>query len=174
LERFIKAHQLEEVVCLLGALPQKQVIDHYRIADLFVLPCVTDYLGWDEVFTDPMLLLEVGLAIPFRPITDGIPNVLVEAMAMGIPVVSTTVAAIPELIQDGRTGTLVPERNPLALAAAIEHLLQDPHKRQELAREARETVRQCFDRPENIRALLTTFTAQLQTDEKRMSHSDRG
>jgi glycosyltransferase involved in cell wall biosynthesis len=174
LERFIKSHQLEEVVCLLGALPQMEVIDHYRIADLFVLPCVTDYLGWDEVFTDPMLLLEVGLAIPFRPITDGIPNVLVEAMAMGIPVVSTTVAAIPELIQDGRTGTLVPERNPLALAAAIEHLLKDPHKRQELAREARETVRQCFDRPENIRALLTTFTAQLQTDEKRMSHSDRG
>lgn len=169
LERSIKAYELEEVVCLLGAMSQKQVIDHYRKADLFVLPCATDKLGWDEVFTDPTLLLEVGLAIPFRPITDGIPNVLVEAMAMRIPVVSTTVAAIPELIQDGRTGTLVPERNPLALAAAMEHLLKDPHRRQAFAEGGRETVRQYFDRIENTRALLTTFTAQLGTD--RMSVS---
>ncbi|WP_337286637.1 glycosyltransferase family 4 protein [Candidatus Methylomirabilis sp.] len=174
LEQSIKAYELEEVVCLLGAMPQKQVIDHYRKADLFVLPCVTDHLGWDEVFTDPMLFLEVGLAIPFRPITDGIPNVLAEAMAMRIPVVSTTVAAIPELIQDGRTGTLVPERNPLALAAAMEHLLKDPHKRQAFAEGGRETVRQYFDRIENTRALLTTFTAQLGTDEMRVGQSDRG
>ncbi|MDP2728319.1 MAG: glycosyltransferase family 4 protein, partial [Dehalococcoidia bacterium] len=154
-----------------GALPQKQVIDHYRIADLFVLPCVTDYLGWDEVFTDPMLLLEVGLAIPFRPITDGIPNVLVEAMAMGIPVVSTPVAGIPELIQDGRTGTLVPERDPLALARAVEHLLEDPHRRQELARKARETVAQRFDRTKNIRELVTILTTQPLAGERGMGQN---
>lgn len=174
LERSIKAYELEEVVCLLGAMPQKHVIDQYRKADLFVLPCATDKLGWDEIFTDPTLLLEVGLAIPFRPITDGIPNVLVEAMAMRIPVVSTTVAAIPELIQDGRTGTLVPERNPVALAAAMEHLLKDPYRRQAFADGGRETVQQYFDRFENTRALLTTFTAQLGTDEMCLGQSDRG
>ncbi len=166
LEGFIRKHHLTGYVQLRGALPQKEVIQHYRTADLFVLPCMTDYLGWDELTTDPMLLLEVGLAIPFRPITDGIPNVLVEAMAMGVPVVSTPVAGIPELIKDGRTGLLVPERNPTALAKAIEHLLKDPGLRQELARKARDTVRRRFDRSKNICELVTIFTTQTQTAEK--------
>ena len=65
-----------------GARPQREVVGQYGEADLFVLACMTDYLGWREIFSDPVLLLEVGLAIPFRPLTDGIPNVLVEAMAM--------------------------------------------------------------------------------------------
>jgi glycosyltransferase involved in cell wall biosynthesis len=139
-------------------LPQSEVIQHYRTADLFVLPCVTDHLGWDELFTEPVKLLEVGFAIPFRPITDGIPNVLVEAMAMGIPVVSTTVAGTPELIENGRTGMLVPEKTPPALAAVIERLLQNPHERRELAHRARAVVHQRFDRLENIRELVTFFT----------------
>ncbi|MBZ0168798.1 Glycosyl transferase, group 1 [Candidatus Methylomirabilis lanthanidiphila] len=172
LERSIALHHLEEVVSLRGALPQKEVIDSYRAADLFVLSCTTDHLGWDELFSDPLLLLEVGLAAPFRPVTDGIPNVLVEAMAMGIPVVSTNAGAVPELIQDGRTGTLVPERDPRALAAAIDHLLTNPHTRQELAREARETVRRYFDRSKNVGALLTTFTSRLQTNGNRISRCD--
>ncbi|MBI4488809.1 MAG: glycosyltransferase family 4 protein [Deltaproteobacteria bacterium] len=160
LERFIREHQLEQCVDLLGALPQREVIRHYQKADLFVLPCMTDHLGWDELFSDPLLLLEVGLAIPFRPITDGIPNVLVEAMAMGIPVVSTTVAGIPELIKDGQNGVLVPERNPLALAAAIDRLFKDSHLRRELAQRGRDTVLQRFDRSKNIQELLKIFTAQ--------------
>jgi glycosyltransferase involved in cell wall biosynthesis len=157
LESLIRKHQLQEHVRLLGALPQKEVIQYYQAADLFVLPSVTDYLGLDEVLTEPMLLLEVGLAIPFRPITDGIPNVLVEAMAMGLPVISTTVAGIPELIKDGRNGALVPERNPLALATAIEHLLRDPQRRQELARNATDTVARQFDRSKNIHELVKIF-----------------
>ena len=87
---------------------------------------MTDYLGWRDIVTDPVLCLEVGLAAPFRPLTDGIPNVLVEAMAMEVPVVSTFVAGIPELIEDGRTGSLVPEKDPAALATAIERLMRDP------------------------------------------------
>jgi glycosyltransferase involved in cell wall biosynthesis len=158
-------------VRLLGALPQKQVIHHYQEADLFVLPCMTDYLGWDEFFTDPLLLLEVGLAIPFRPITDGIPNVLVEAMAIGVPVISTTVAGVPELIEDERTGLLVPERNPAALAKAIERLLKNPHWRQELARRARDTVRERFDRSKNVQELVRIFASQSQRSEKGL---DRG
>ena len=157
LELFVRQHQLEQCVQLLGALPQKEVIHHYREADLFVLPCMTDYLGWDEFFTDPLLLLEVGLAIPFRPITDGIPNVLVEAMAIGVPVISTTVAGVPELIEDERTGLLVPERNPAALAKAIERLLKDPCKGQELAQKAKVAVGQRFDRSKNIRELVRIF-----------------
>lgn len=167
LERLIKTHRLEDIVTLRGAVFHKEIVDYYRQADLFVLPCITDYLRWEELFTEPVLLLEVGLAAPFRPITDGIPNVLVEAMAMGIPVVSTRAGAVPELIRDGRTGTLVPERDPVALASAIDNLLKHPDWRQGLAREARETVQHYFDRSKNIRELLTMFAARLQTNGNR-------
>jgi glycosyltransferase involved in cell wall biosynthesis len=161
LERFIRKHRLSACVHLAGALPQQQVIQAYRTADVFVLPCVTDYLGWDELFTEPIRLLEVGLAIPFRPITDGIPNVLAEAMAMGIPVIATTIAGIPELIEDGVHGLLVPEKTPRALAHAMARLLRDPETRRQLAERGSERVRQVFDRSQNIQELvemLTTLT----------------
>jgi glycosyltransferase involved in cell wall biosynthesis len=160
LQRFIDRHQLGGCVRLLGALPHREVIRQYRDADLFVLACITDHLGWQELFTDPVLLMEVGLAIPFRPLTDGIPNVLVEAMAMEIPVVSTHVAGIPELIADGVTGTLVPERDARALAAAIEGLRADPEGRRAMALRGREVVHERFDRLKNIRELVATFSAR--------------
>jgi glycosyltransferase involved in cell wall biosynthesis len=157
LQRFIDRHHLGERVRLVGAVAPREVIHYYRRADVFVLACMTDYLGWREVFTDRLLLLEVGLAIPFRPVTDGIPNVLVEAMAAEVPVVSTRVSGIPELIDDGRTGRLVPERNAAALAAAIEELLRDPEGRRALARAGRAAVRERFDRRRNIHQLAQIF-----------------
>lgn len=159
LQRFIDRHQLGDCVHLVGALPQREVIRRYRDGDIFVLACMTDHLGWQEIFTDPVLLLEVGLAIPFRPLTDGIPNVLVEAMAMEIPVISTYVAGIPELIEDGRTGSLVPEKDPQALADAIERLLRDPEKRRELAARGRALVHERFDRQQNIQQLVEIFAS---------------
>lgn len=157
LQRFIDRHELGDRVHLVGARAQQEVIDFYRQADLFVLACITDHLGWQEVFTDPVRLLEVGLAIPFRPITDGIPNVLVEAMAMEIPVVSTYLAGIPELVEDGRTGSLVPEQDAPALADAIEQLLRDPERRRELGARGRARVHERFDRRQNIRQLVEIF-----------------
>jgi colanic acid/amylovoran biosynthesis glycosyltransferase len=159
LERYLRRHTLGDTVELLGARPHGETIDHYRMADLFVLPCVTDYLGWSELLTDPVLVLQVGPAIPVRPITDGIPNVLVEAMAVGVPVVSTPVAGIPELIEDGRTGVLVPERDPGALATAIERLLDDPDQRRQLAAQARQRVLRDFDRSKNIHDLVRIFAS---------------
>jgi glycosyltransferase involved in cell wall biosynthesis len=154
LDRFIAKHQLDDCVALLGARPHREVLRHYRDADLFVLACLTDYLGWREILSDPVLLLEVGPAIPFRPITDGIPNVLAEAMAMQVPVVSTTVAGIPELVEHGHSGLLVPEGNPVALAAAIESLLENPERRRELGRHGRIAVNERFDRTKNIQDLI--------------------
>jgi colanic acid/amylovoran biosynthesis glycosyltransferase len=159
LERYLRRHGLRDTVELLGARPHRAAIDYYRTADLFVLPCVTDYLGWSELLTDPILVLQVGPAIPVRPITDGIPNVLVEAMAMGVPVVSTPVAGIPELIEDGRTGVLVPEGNPTALATAIERLFDDPEQRRRLAAQARQRVLRDFDRSKNINDLVQIFSS---------------
>ena len=154
LERLIADRRLGGHVALLGAQPHREVIRRYREADVFALACMTDYLGWGEIRSDPLLLLEVGLAIPFRPLTDGIPNVLVEAMAMGLPVVSTSVAGIPELVADWRTGLLVPEQDPAALATAIGRLMDDPALRETLGRHARAEVAERFDRGKNIRDLV--------------------
>jgi glycosyltransferase involved in cell wall biosynthesis len=159
LERFIRTHHLDDVVALEGARPHRQVLQAYRSADVFALACMTDHLGWHEIFSDPLLLLEVGPAIPFRPITDGIPNVLVEAMAVGLPVVSTTVAGVPELVEHERTGLLVPERDPGALASAMERLLQDAELRRRLGARARAVVHEQFDRARNIQDLVRILGA---------------
>jgi len=157
LQRLIDRHRLRDCVRLTGALSQRDVIQAYREADLFALACITDRLGWQEIFTDPVRLMEVGLAIPFRTLTDGIPNVLVEAMAMEIPVVSTYVAGVPELIEDGRTGLLVAEKDPRALAAALERLMREPETGRAMAVRGRAVVQERFDRHQNIKQLVEIF-----------------
>lgn len=75
---------------------------------------------------------------------DGLPNVLMEAQALGLPVISTNVSAVPELVQDNKTGVLVPERDPKALAAAIADLARDPKRRLQLGMSGAARVRQLF------------------------------
>jgi glycosyltransferase involved in cell wall biosynthesis len=88
---------------------------------------------------------------------DGIPNVLAEALYMGVPVISTPVSGIPELITSDRTGLLVPERDSEALAAAIARLLEDAQLRAVLARAGRQTVTERFDMAANARRLVSLF-----------------
>ena len=76
---------------------------------------------------------------------DGIPNVLVEAMACGLPVVTTAVSGIPELVADGVSGLIVPAEDPAALAEALARLQRDPGLAQRLGREAQAVVRERFD-----------------------------
>ena len=103
LESVVARLGLTDAVTLHGALPHEAVIDRYRRATLFALPCIRTQDG--DI--------------------DGIPNVLAEAMAMELPVVSTHLSAIPELVDDGVTGLLVPPGDTLALAAALRRLLTD-------------------------------------------------
>lgn len=84
---------------------------------------------------------------------DGIPNVLLEALAMGLPVVATRVSGIPELVRHGHNGLLVEPDAPLALAEGIAGLLADPERAQLLGRCGRATVCEHFDNPRNLRAL---------------------
>ena len=84
---------------------------------------------------------------------DGIPNVLAEAMAAGLPVVSTCVSGIPELVEDGRTGLLVGPKDPAALADAVERLLRDPKQGQSLAVAARRKMEDSFECWETTKAV---------------------
>jgi glycosyltransferase involved in cell wall biosynthesis len=105
LARLIETLGVGDIVKLQGSRTQKELMALYREADLFVL---SPYI------------LESGDR-------DGIPNVLMEAMAVGLPAVATDVSGIPELIEHERSGLLVPPRDEVALAAALERLLDPAH-----------------------------------------------
>ena len=107
----------------IGSRPHDVVLAHYRRADLFVLGCEVAANG-DR---------------------DGIPNVLIESMAMGVPVVTTAVSAIPELVDSGRTGLLVPPGDPESLADAMLTMLTDAGLRRRVIPAARERVLHDFD-----------------------------
>ena len=114
---------LQGRVQLLGPRPRSEVIEHMRGAALLAAPCVVGADG-DR---------------------DGLPTVLLEAMALGTPCVSTDVTGIPELLQPSEAGLAVPEHDPPALAAALERLLADADLRVRLARHARRRVEAEFD-----------------------------
>ena len=90
--------------------------------------------------------------------SDGIPVAMMEAMAMELPVISTPVSGIPELI-DSKCGFLVPQRDALALADKIEILFNDPNLRANMGRNGRQVIEQRFDLTENAKTLGTFFTA---------------
>jgi colanic acid/amylovoran biosynthesis glycosyltransferase len=81
---------------------------------------------------------------------DVIPNVLAEAMATGVPVVGTDVGGVTELVEDGVDGRVVPERDPQALADALEDLWRNPQRAQEFGRSGRRKVESIWDRENNL------------------------
>lgn len=90
---------------------------------------------------------------------DGVPNVLVEAMACGLPVLTTPVGGITDLVDDGDNGLLVPARDPAAAAARLSELLDDGQLRTRLGRAARRTVEDRFDASVAARRLADLFGA---------------
>ncbi|MEM6436646.1 MAG: glycosyltransferase [Cyanobacteria bacterium P01_D01_bin.115] len=128
LEAQIQSLHLTEQVTLVGQLTQDQVIEQYRQADVFVLPCLVTDDG-DR---------------------DGIPNVLLEAMALGVPVVSTAISGITELVQSGQNGLLIPEKDAAALTLALRQLAQDAALRQRLGQAGSRTVHQNFTLTNNV------------------------
>lgn len=126
---------LADRVRLLGAQTHDAVCLAYRRASVFVLPCVVASNG-DR---------------------DGIPNVLLEAMASGLPVVSTPVSGIPELIESGKNGLLVPPHDPRNLADAIDSLLGSRELSEHLARAAKARLEASFSLEASAERLLAIF-----------------
>lgn len=122
-------------VTLIGNRPQSDVIAALHGAAVFAAPCVLAGDG-DR---------------------DGLPTVLVEAMALGTPCVSTDVTGIPELVRDGETGLLVPHLDPVALAGALARLLKDSAFRLQLAANARRLIEMEFDVDRNAGELRSIF-----------------
>lgn len=129
---------LEDVVTLAGEQPFARVVAADADADVFALPCVVGADGSRDVT----------------------PNALLEAMAMGVPVVATRMTGIPELVEDGASGLLVPPNDPAALAAAIARLIDDPVLAARLATQARARVVERFDVAANVGAYAALFEAR--------------
>lgn len=135
IQALIHQLNLHPITRLHGTLPHHQVREYYRRADLFILGCEIAPNG-DR---------------------DGIPNVLIESMAMGVPVVTTNVSAIPELVEHGRTGLLVPPGDPDAMVQAIITLLTDADLRKKIIVNAQQNVRQHFDSHTLINGLADLY-----------------
>jgi glycosyltransferase involved in cell wall biosynthesis len=92
-------------------------------------------------------------------LADCSPLVILEAMAMGLPVIATTVGGIPEMVIHGETGLLIPPNSPEALSKAIRELGQDPTRRRAMGVAGRRRIEKYFDGPKNYRALIALTKA---------------
>jgi glycosyltransferase involved in cell wall biosynthesis len=122
---------LEQTVRLRGGLPLEEVAEEVRTASVVVLPCV--------VASDGNV--------------DALPTVLLEAMGSGVPVVSTAISGVPEIVVEGETGHLVPPGDVAALADAIDKVLRDPAAARRLGRAARARAERLFDLRTNVARL---------------------
>ena len=138
--RLIEERGLGDQVQLRSAVTQDSLRAIYARAHVFALPC--------QVMEDGD--------------RDGFPNVLAESMAMGVPVVSTRISGIPELIDDGVHGLLVEPRDPAGLAEALKRVLQDNALHARLAQGGRQRICERFDSRRTTLALRDLFVAQLQ------------
>jgi len=123
LKNLVKELRIKDSIQFLGAQEHRKVIKLFGESDIFVLTSVTARNGDKE----------------------GTPTVLLEAMSMCLPVISTIHSGIPEIVMDGKTGFLVPERNIDRLKEKLEYLINNSEKRQEMGRNGRKFVEDNFD-----------------------------
>lgn len=127
LQRQIEDENLSDTVTLLGELLPENVKSYLAKSDVFALPCCT------------------GKSEGEKGHHDGIPVALMEAMAMGVPSVSTFVGGIPELVHNGETGLLVQPEDPEKLAHAIAEIIRNPELAQKLSVSGRDHVQREFN-----------------------------
>ena len=135
LDQLIRQWRLGDRVRLLGALAQQEIVERYHQAHVLVLPCI---VGQDGN-------------------RDGLPVSIVEALACGVPVISTPVTGIPEVVRDGVNGLLVPQGDAAALTGAIHQCMCEPSLLQQLSAAARPSVLADFDQNQTAARLHALF-----------------
>lgn len=140
----VRKLNLKGKIEFLGELSHDQVAKEMKEAHIFVLASTTSKSGNQE----------------------GIPNALKEAMASGLPVVSTKHAGIPELVKDGKSGYLVAERNSKELANRLLDLIKDPKKWEEMGKEGRDIVTESFNVKKQIKKLEDIYSKLINRKRK--------
>lgn len=132
IESFIKTHQLEKYIKLLG---RRHEIPHLLASsDVFVLPSLNEAFGL----------------------------VLLEAMMAGLPIVATNNGGIPEIIEDGKNGILVPPKDAQAIAGAIEKILSSPKLCEKMSEKNQEDVRKKFEVKDMVKKTEEVYRSILQ------------
>lgn len=139
LDQQVREGNLRDHVHLIGPLTQQEIVGRYHSAHVLVLPCIVGSDGNRE----------------------GLPVSIVEALACGVPVVSTPITGIPEAVRDGVNGLIVPEGDAGAVADAIAALMRDPDLRTRLSAAARSSVRTTFDQQHTAKQLYELFQEAL-------------
>lgn len=135
---------LGEKVSLTGrTLVQEKIVDFMHLGDIYVLPCV--WASDNDV--------------------DGLPQMLVEAMACGLPAISTRLVGIPDLVRHEETGLLVEPNDPVGLADAIGRLIHDPTIAARLAAAGRRWVEERFDLRTCLQPLIERYRSCLEPAE---------
>ncbi len=150
LRMLLTSLQLESVVQFQGWQSFSSVLQAFERADVFVLPCVRGRDGSHDIT----------------------PNVLIEAMAMALPVVSTTSGAIPEIVDHEIDGLLVPPGDSDALADALERLVRDGDLRESLGAAARRKVEDRFDAGKNVRRRVELFSRLRTRPARQTGHAE--
>ncbi|WP_167577485.1 glycosyltransferase [Ammoniphilus sp. YIM 78166] len=140
LKRLVKKLKLKHSVEFKGNLSHKKVAKALKRSDIFCLPSVTTKDGNQE----------------------GIPNALKEAMASGLPVISTKHSGIPELIKNGREGFLVQERNAKQLAKKMKELIKDPKLRIQMGKNGRSKVERFFNSKKQVKVLESIYRSVMK------------
>jgi colanic acid/amylovoran biosynthesis glycosyltransferase len=123
MERLVQREGMNDKIKILGAMNQEELRTYFEIAGVFILSSCTSFDGDME----------------------GIPVVLMEAQASGIPVVSTLHSGIPEVVLDGKSGFLVPERDVNGLTERLQYLVEHPDLWPEMGRCGRKLVEEKYD-----------------------------
>jgi glycosyltransferase involved in cell wall biosynthesis len=139
LKEEIRKRGVGDRIRMLGPLPQEVLREHYGRAMVFALPCIQAADGDRDI----------------------LPNVIKEALAMGVPVVTTGLEGIEELIEDNVSGLLVSPGDTQALAAKLEVLLRDGPLRERLAMKGRKVIEERFDRRANVARLKSLLLEAL-------------
>jgi glycosyltransferase involved in cell wall biosynthesis len=135
LRQYAESLHISQLVTFTGAVDQDHILDYYHAADIFVLPSFAE----------------------------GLPVVLMEAMAMEIPCITTSITGIPELISSGVDGLLVPASDSIGLSAAIKQLAQDQALRQQLGKAGRLKVLADYELHKNTRHLFESLSQRLDS-----------
>jgi glycosyltransferase involved in cell wall biosynthesis len=127
--------QLNDIVTFIGHIPHADIRSQYANADLLVAPSIIAPDG-DR---------------------DGLPNVILEAMAAGVPVVASRLSGIPEAVRNEETGLLVPPGDEARLAGAVQRMVHDRELRRKCIEAARKTVEADFNYRDNARQMYETI-----------------
>ena len=128
-----------------GKLSPEELANEYKTANVFTLPAIVDSKGD----------------------TEGLGVVLIEAMELGLPVVASNVGGIPDVVVDGVSGILVPEKNPEALASAYKRLAAEPELQKQLLEGARKRIDECFNWSKIVKRQIAVYGKVIRPRDRR-------